>query len=110
MTRPRKVLTVFAARGHRDTVRRLCRSLEPASQVTDVASATDAVLTLLTGPMDLVLVDAGLAGDLLGALLRHAQRSAPRAKLAVFAGGALAPGWLPWSQLEATLLALLARA
>jgi hypothetical protein len=112
-----KVLTVFAARRHRELVQQVCHAAASGNTVVDVASATDAVLTLLAQPVDLVLVDADLAGDLLGALQRHAHRSAPHAKFAVFGGGLVVAddavaqrgyALLPWTQLEETLRASLA--
>lgn len=82
------------------------------ASIIDVSSATDAVLTLLAEPVDVLLVDAKLAGDLLGAMLRHARHSAPMAKLAVFGSAELdsdqrgttrSEGILPWHLLESTL-------
>ena len=112
------VLTLIGPRRHREAVHRMCRARQPADSVVDVASVTDAVLMLLSGAVDVVLIDAVLAGDLMGTLTRHTRRSAPDAKLAIF-GGAVAPTQvggaapperadqlglaLPWSRLEQTL-------
>ena len=79
-----RVLTVFADADHRAQVHQACTTLAPDSQVLDAASATDAVLTLLSNPIDLVLVDVTWSGDLLGALVRHTRRSAPDAMLMAF--------------------------
>ncbi|APW37289.1 hypothetical protein RD110_08860 [Rhodoferax koreense] len=100
-----KILTVFEAGSHRELVRHWCEALAPGSQVLDVASATDAVLTLLGEPVDLLLVDTGIAGDLLPSLRRHARRSAPKARLLMF--GEAGDGVLPWSELAPTLQRLL---
>jgi hypothetical protein len=111
----RKVMTVFGSSEQRDKVHRLADLMAPGCLFVDVASATDAVLTLLAGPVDVVLIDARLAGDLLNALQRHARRSSPQARLAVF-GEAGAKGGpqaarvdrvQPWSELRATLTRLL---
>ena len=113
----RKLMTVFASGRQRELVRRLSDTYAPGCVVVDVSSATDAVLTLLTGPVDVVLIDATLVGDLLNALRRHANRSSPNATLAVFgaaapadAGGRAATGGeglLAWTELEETLKRLL---
>lgn len=111
----RLLMTVFASGRQRERVRRLAERHAPGSLVVEVASATDAVLTLLAGPLDLVLVDAGLVGDLLSALRRHAQRSSPHARVVVFGGmstdadtGEAWPGdVVPWAQLDDTLRRLL---
>jgi len=104
------VLALIGPRRQRELVHRLCRARLPAGAVIDVASATDAVLMLLTQPMDLVLVDAALAGDLMPTLTRHVRRSAPNAVLAIFgcasaqaADTARPIELLPWAQLESTL-------
>lgn len=110
-----RLLTVFASGRQREQVHRLSDSYAPGCVVVDVTSATDAVLTLLAGPVDVVLIDASLVGDLLNALLRHVHRSSPNATLAVF-GTASSDGDLPasrqndmrpWTQLEETLKRLL---
>jgi len=102
-----KILTVFEAGSHRDLVHGWCEALAPQSRVIDVASATDAVLTLLGEPVDMLLIDAAVAGDLLTSLRRHAQRSAPQARLVIFHDDAPRAGLLPWSQLGPTLQRLL---
>ncbi|WP_146187903.1 hypothetical protein [Acidovorax sp. CF316] len=70
----------------------------------------------MSEPVDVMVVDMGLAGDMLGVLQHHARRSAPRAKMALFRGelhsrGASTPDDLlqghPWSDMEATLDLLL---
>lgn len=109
------ILTVLPTRGHRDAVERLCPALAPGCAIFHVPSATDAVLTLLSEPIDLLVVDACLAGDLLATLKRHARRSAPHAITAIFRTDADAPeegstqdtDGLPWSALEARLRSLL---
>ncbi len=105
-----KVLTLIGGRRHREVVHGLCRTHSPTDLVIDVSSATDAVMTLLAEPVDLVLVDAALAGDLLEALTRHARRSAPNARLVIFGGEAppgasdrMCDGMLPWTLLESTV-------
>jgi ABC-type amino acid transport substrate-binding protein len=80
------VLTVFAQREPRDVVHEVCTALRPTAQVIDAASPTDAVMTLLAKDIDLVLVDVDSAGELLAALRRHVQRSAPDATLIGFGG------------------------
>ena len=107
-------MTVFASGRQRERVHRLLDAYAPGCLVVDVASATDAVLALLAGPVDVVLIDASLAGDLLGALRRHARRSSPYAKLAVFGGaspddmtGPAIESVLAWDQLDETLKRLL---
>jgi len=85
------VLTVFTQREPRDVVREVCAALRPTGKVIDAASPTDAVMTLLAKDIDLVLVDVDGAGELLAALRRHVQRSAPDATLIGF-GGLRAPG------------------
>lgn len=102
-----KILTVFEAGSHRDLVHGWCQALAPESRVIDVASATDAVLTLLGEPVDMLLIDAAVAGDLLTSLRRHARRSAPQAQLVMFQDAAPGADLLPWSQLEPTLQRLL---
>lgn len=109
------ILTVLPTRGHRDTVERLCTALAPGCAIVHVPSATDAVLTLLSEPIDLLIVDACLAGDLLATLKRHARRSAPHAITAIFRtdadasqeGNTQDTDGLPWSALEARLRNLL---
>lgn len=97
-TRALRVLSVFGDAAHRAEVRHLCEQLAPGSQCLETATVTDAVLALLSGPVDLVLVDLDWAGDLLGGLTLHVRRSAPRARLLGF-GPALAslstshPSW-----------------
>lgn len=78
------VLTVFPHREPRDVVREVCATLVPSAKVLDAASPTDAVMTLLSTSVDLVLVDVDGAGGLLAALTRHVQRSAPDATLVGF--------------------------
>jgi len=113
---PCRVLTVLPTRRHRQAVQAVCRVRDPGCVITDVPSVTDAVLVLLSDPVDVVVVDMGFAGDMLGVLQHHARRSAPRAKVALFrgeshSGGASTTGDLsqghPWSDMEATLSRLL---
>ena len=107
-----RVLTVFADAGHRAQVHQACATLAPDSQLLDAASATDAVLALLSNPIDLVLVDVTWSGDLLSALVRHTRRSAPDAMLMAFGstpqktGAPLPPGLgrlRPWRDLPASV-------
>lgn len=79
----RMVLTVLPTRRHRETVSSLCRSIDPQCIVYDVSNVTDAVLLILAEPVDVLVVDVGFAGDLLGVLQHHLRRSAPKAKLAL---------------------------
>lgn len=111
-----RVLTVLPTRWLRQAVQGVCRLRDPGCAITDVASVTDAVLVLLSESVDVLVVDMGLAGDMLGALQHHARRSAPRAKMALFSadlhsGSAVATGDLsqghPWSDMEAVLDGLL---
>ncbi len=81
------VLTVFPHREARDLVREVCAARVPSPRVLDAASPTDAVMTLLSTDVDLVLVDVDGAGELLAALTRHVQRSAPDATLVGFSAG-----------------------
>ncbi|KRC19165.1 hypothetical protein ASE31_05920 [Acidovorax sp. Root217] len=81
---PCRVLTMLPTRWHRQAVQAVCRVRDPGCVITDVPSVTDAVLVLLSEPVDLMVVDMGLAGDMLGVLQHHARRSAPRAKMALF--------------------------
>jgi hypothetical protein len=110
------VLTVFPHREPRDLVREGCAALVPSARVLDAASPTDAVMTLLSTSVDLVLVDVDGAGGLMAALTRHVQRSAPDATLVGFSAGGgrceasdatevvEAPGRArPWSELPGTL-------
>lgn len=106
------VLTLIGPRRHRELVHRLCHARHPAGAVIDVSSPTDAVLTLLTQPVDMVLIDVSLAGDLMPTLARHVRRSAPNARLAVFGGPATPAAEtgtarvaevLPWARLESIL-------
>lgn len=115
-TAPCRVLTVLPTRWHRQAVQAVCRVRDPGCVVTDVPSVTDAVLVLLSEPVDVVVVDTGLAGDMLGVLQHHARRSAPRAKMGLFSaelhsGSPAATGDLsqghPWSDMEAILDRLL---
>lgn len=106
----RTVLSLVGPRRQRELVHRLCRASQPPGSVIDVSSATDAVLVLLTQSVDMVLVDAALAGDLIGTLTRHVRRSAPNAVLAIFgcasaqaADTARPIELLPWARLESTL-------
>ncbi|MFZ4286662.1 hypothetical protein [Variovorax sp. HJSM1_2] len=114
---PPCVLTVFVQREPRDLVHEVCSALQPGARVIDAASATDAVMTLLAKDIDLVLVDLDGAGELLGALRRHVQRSAPDATLLGF-GRMLPPAAAQpvhegassvhsWAELEYTLTAWL---
>lgn len=115
-TAPCRVLTVLPTRQHRQAVQAVCRVRDPGCVITDVPSVTDAVLLLLSDPVDVVVVDMGLAGDMLGVLQHHARRSAPRAKVALFraeplcasnaAAGDLSQGH-PWSDMETILDRLL---
>lgn len=115
-TAPCRVLTVLPTRWHRQAVQVVCRVRDPGCVITDVPSVTDAVLVLLSEPVDVMVVDVGLAGDMLGVLQHHARRSAPRAKTAFFRAeqhsastattGDLSRGH-PWSDMEATLDRLL---
>jgi len=116
---PLCILTVFESGLYRDQVRQWCAALAPASRVLDVSSATDAVFTLLTEQVDIVLIDAMLAVDMLGALKHHARRSSPYARLAVFSSSAAmqasssgsSPGeTLPWSELQPMVEQLLTAA
>ncbi|WP_157412598.1 MULTISPECIES: hypothetical protein [unclassified Acidovorax] len=75
---------MLPTRWHRQAVQAVCRVRDPGCVITDVPSVTDAVLVLLSEPVDLMVVDMGLAGDMLGVLQHHARRSAPRAKMALF--------------------------
>lgn len=98
------VLTVFPHREPRDVVREVCAALVPCAKVLDAASPTDAVMTLLSTTVDLVLVDVDGAGDLLAALTRHVQRSAPDATLVGFsAAGGRGDATHPWSELSGAL-------
>lgn len=115
-TAPCRVLTVLPTRQSRQAVQAVCRVRDPGCVITDVPSVTDAVLVLLSDPVDVVVVDMGLAGDMLGVLQHHARRSAPMAKMALFrgelhSGGAAITDDLsqghPWSDMEATLSRLL---
>ena len=106
-----RVLSLCASSEQRTRVHHICNALAPGSQCIDTATVTDAVLALLAGPVDLVLVDTNAAGDLLPGLLRHLRRSAPRAGLMGFHAGARAPlteglaasALHPWSALPAVL-------
>lgn len=107
---------MLPTRWHRQAVQAVCRARDAGCVITDVPSVTDAVLVLLSDPVDLIVVDMGFAGDMLGALLHHARRSAPRAKMALFraeqqsasdeATCDLSQGH-PWSDMQVTLDRLL---
>jgi DNA-binding NarL/FixJ family response regulator len=107
---------VFGDMDRRSMVRRLCETLAPACQVTEVVGATDAVLLVLGNRVDIVLVDAQLAGDLLQSLVQHVRRTSPGARVSVFgaddhglaiANDRLHVEVLPWALLESTLTDLL---
>lgn len=80
----RRMLSVFTGRDHRDMVRDGCLAHGTHWQYVEAAAPTDAVLTLLSCPVDVVLVDLDWPGDLLGALVRHVRRSSPLARLLAF--------------------------
>lgn len=102
---PPRMLTVFADASARRAAHEAFAASAPEGVSQDAASVTEAVLALLAGRFDLVLVDVGWAGDLLQALQRHVQRSAPQARLIGFAtqAQAAAPSGLrevhDWSEL-----------
>lgn len=111
-----RVLTVFSHAAHRALVARACTLLAPQGTVIDAATATDAVLQLLSQPVDVLLIDVAWAGEFLGALERHARRSAPGALVLAFAtpsvaGAAGTPQALgtvhAWSDMESILHARL---
>lgn len=109
--RPLRVLSLCASTEERARVHNICSQMASGCQCVDTATATDAVLALLTGPVDLVIVDTDAAGELLPGLLRHLRRSAPRAGLLGFHMGTQAPlaeglapsAVHPWSALPAVL-------
>lgn len=102
---PLRMLTVFADGHARRAAREALAACAPEAACQDASSVTEAVLALLGSRFDVVLVDVGWAGDLLQALQRHVQRSAPLARLIGFAAQpeAAAPPGLrevhAWSQL-----------
>ena len=112
---PRRILTVLPTRRRREAVQAVCRVRDPTCVITDLSSVTDAVLVLLSEPVDVIVVDMGLAGDMLGVLQHHARRSAPKAKMALFRTDpntrSTAPGTLSqensWAEMEMTLDRLL---
>lgn len=109
---PPRMLTVFADADARRAAREALAAGAPEGVCQDAASVTEAVLALLSGRFDLVLVDVAWAGDLLQALQRHVQRSAPQARLIGFAAEpqSAVPGGLrevhAWSQLPGVLAGL----
>lgn len=78
-----RVLTVVLDPSARARVRDLFHAQDPV-QLFDAGSVTDAVLHLLTVPVELVLIDAGLPPREFNNLLRHVRRSAPNATVLVF--------------------------
>ncbi len=107
-----RVLGVLANPEHRAQARALCRRVVPGAHCQDASTVTDAVLALLSGPVDLVLVDVDWAGDLLPGLVQHVRRSAPKAGLLGFgtlhdSPPSAHPAWLPgmygWNQLPQVL-------
>lgn len=109
-----RVLLVVGDLSLRARAWELCETLAPRCHLTDATSVTDAVLLVLSSPVDVVLVDAQLAGDLLHSLVRHVRRSAPQASLSVFgvqagapANGRAEPEVMPWTRLRSTLLEVL---
>lgn len=109
-----RILTVLPTRGYRDAVEAVCRARDPGCAITHVSSVMDAVLALLTEPVDVLVVDMGLAGDLLEVLHHHVLRSAPEAKIALFMNEPQSRGAATgdlsqvhsWSELEETLARL----
>jgi hypothetical protein len=79
-----RLLLVFGDSDRRAAALALVLALEPECCVEVAASATDAVLSMLGYPADIVFVDADAAGDLLHSLVRHIHRAAPGAHVAVF--------------------------
>lgn len=109
--RRRCVLTVFAAVERRAPVHDACASRPAAWRVLDAPTPTEAVLALLSRPIDLVLADADWPPDLLQALQRHARRSAPGAGFLLFGDPAPAleaSGIRPWAELPCVLEAAMA--
>lgn len=109
---PPRMLTVFADAHARRAARDALAACAPEGVCQDAASVTEAVLALLGSRFDVVLVDVGWAGDLLQALQRHVQRSAPQARLIGFTAQAQVPAppglreVHAWSQLPAVLAGL----
>lgn len=112
------LLTVFADARQRAEVGDLCARLAPDCRMIHTATATDAVMALLSEEVDLVLVDVVWAGDLLGALVRHVHRALPQADVVGFfspSGEGALRGYLPpprerhtWEKLPAVLTQWLA--
>lgn len=108
-----RVLAVLTSPAHRALARALCGRVVPGAHCQDASTVTDAVLALLTGPVDLVLVDVDWAGDLLPGLAQHVRRSAPKAGLLGFGTlsgthPAMHAAWWPggmhgWNQLPQVL-------
>lgn len=114
------VLTVFLEPQDRARVREACDGAGLRTPVFDAAAVTDAVLHLLSAPVELVLADAALPAQLFGVLLRHVRRSAPDAVLLAFgeprdeamrqALAASRGRLLPWAALDQAVVQAMAHA
>lgn len=75
------VLALLGDAAQRSRVRRGCAAQPLPVRLLEAASVTDAVLSVLSQPIDLVLVDLAHPDELLRAMLRHVRRSRPQARI-----------------------------